>query len=44
MIISIIYYAALSKFVNSSFPQFNVDTGVQGGCLAFTPLDCFLKL
>ncbi len=28
-----------SKFVDSSFPQCNVHTGVQGGCLAFTRLD-----
>ncbi len=34
MIISIIYYVALSKFVNSSFPQCNVHTCVQRGCLA----------
>ncbi len=44
MIISFIYYVALPKFVDSSFPQCNVDTGVQGGCLAFTPLDGYLKL
>ncbi len=44
MIISVIYYVALSKFVNSSFSQFNVYTGVQGGCSAFTPLDGYLKL
>ncbi len=36
MIFSFIYYVALSKFVNSSFSQYNVHTGVQGGCLAFT--------
>ncbi len=29
-------YVALSKFVDNSFPQCNVHTGVQGGCLAFT--------
>ncbi len=34
----------LSKFVDSSFPQCNVHTGVQGGCLVFTPLDGYLKL
>ncbi len=39
MIISFIYYVALSKFVDSSFPQCHVHTGVQGGWLAFTPLD-----
>ncbi len=44
MIISFIYYVALSKFVNSSFPQCNVHTGVQGRYLAFTPLDGYLKL
>ncbi len=44
MIISFIYYATLSKFVDSSFPQCNVHTAVQGGCLAFTPLDGYLKL
>ncbi len=44
MIISFIYYVTLSKFVNSSFPQCNVHTGVQGGCLAFPPLDGYLKL
>ncbi len=44
MIISFIYYAALSKFVDSSFPQCNVHTGVHGGCWAFTPLNGFLKL
>ncbi len=44
MIIAFIYYVALSKFVNNSFPQCNVHTGVQGGCLAFTPLDDYLKL
>ncbi len=44
MIISFVYYVALSKFVDSSFPQYNVHTGVQGGCLAFTPLDGYLKL
>ncbi len=44
MIISFIYYVTLSKFVDSSFPQCNVHTGVQGGCLAFTPLDGYLKL
>ncbi len=35
---------AVSKFVDSSIPQYNVHTGVQGGCLAFTPLDGYLKL
>ncbi len=44
MIISFIYYVALSKFVDSSFPQCNVHIGVHGGCLAFTPLDGYLKL
>ncbi len=44
MIISFIYYVALSKFVDSSFSQCNVHTGVQGGCLAFTLLDGYLKL
>ncbi len=44
MIISFIYYATLSKFDDSSFPQCNVHTSVQGGCLAFTPLDGYLKL
>ncbi len=44
MIISFIYYVTLSKFIDSSFPQCNVHTGVQGGCLAFTPLDGYLKL
>ncbi len=44
MIISFIYNVALSKFVDSSFPQLNVHTGVQGGCLAFTPLDGYPKL
>ncbi len=44
MIISFIYYVALSKFVDRSFPQCNIHTGVQGGCLAFTPLDGYLKL
>ncbi len=44
MIISFIYYVALSKFVDSSFPQCNAHTGDQGGCLAFTPLDGYLKL
>ncbi len=34
MIISFIYYVALYKFVDSSYPQCNVHTGVQGGCLA----------
>ncbi len=34
----------LSKFGNSSIPQHNVQTGVQGGCLAFTPLDGYLNL
>ncbi len=34
----------LSKFVDSSFPHCNVHTGVQGGCLAFTPFDGYLKL
>ncbi len=38
------YYATLSKFVDSSFPQCNVHTGVQGGCSAFTPLDDYLTL
>ncbi len=38
MIISFTYYVTLSKFVDSSFPQCNVHTGVQGGCLALTPL------
>ncbi len=33
MIISFIYSVTLSKFVNSSFPQCNVHTGVQGGWL-----------
>ncbi len=41
MILSFIYYVALSKFVDSAFPQCNVHTGVQGG---FTPLDGYLKL
>ncbi len=44
MIISFLYYVALSKFVYSFFPQCNVHTGVQGGCLAFTPLIGYLKL
>ncbi len=44
MIISFIYYATISKFVDSSFPQCNVHTSVQCGCLAFTPLDSYLKL
>ncbi len=44
MIISFIYYVALFKFVDSSFPQCNVHTGSQGGCLAFTPLDGYIKL
>ncbi len=44
MIISFIYCVILSKFINSSFPQCNVHTGVQSGCLAFTPLDGYLKL
>ncbi len=44
MIISFIYYVTLSKVVNSSFPECNIHTGVQGGCLAFTPLDGYLKL
>ncbi len=35
---------ALSKFVDSSFRQCNVHTGVKGGCLAFTPLDGYLLL
>ncbi len=34
----------LSKFVDSSFPQCNVHTGVQGGWLAFTHLDGYFKL
>ncbi len=45
MIISFIYYVALSKF--STAPSNNAmftHTGVQGGCLAFTPLDGYLKL
>ncbi len=44
MILSFIYYVTLSKFVDCSFPQCNVYTSVQGGCLAFTPLDGYLKL
>ncbi len=44
MIISFIYYVALSKFVDSSFPQCNVHKGVQGRCLTFTSLDGYLKL
>ncbi len=44
MIISFIYDVTLSKFVDSSFPQCNVHTGVQGVCVAFTPLDSYLKL
>ncbi len=44
MIISFIYYVALSKFVDSSFPQCNAHTGVKGGYLAFTPLEGYLKL
>ncbi len=44
MISSFLYYVTFSKFVNSSFPQCNVHTGVQGGYLAFTPLDGYLKL
>ncbi len=32
MIISLIYYVILSKYVDSSFPQCNVLKGVQGGC------------
>ncbi len=34
----------LSKFVDSSFPQWNVEKGVQGGCLAFTTLNGYRKL
>ncbi len=44
MMISFIFYVTLSKFVDCSFPQYNVHTGVLGGCLAFTPLDGYLKL
>ncbi len=44
MIISFMYNVALSKFVDSSFPQCNVHRGVQGGCLAFTPSDGYRKL
>ncbi len=44
MIISVTYYVAPSKSVHRSFPQCNVNTGVLGGCLAFTPLDGYLKL
>ncbi len=44
MIISFIYHVTLSKFVNSSFPQCNVHTGVQGECLAFTPLGGYLTV
>ncbi len=44
MIISFICYVTLSKFVDSSFLECNVHTGVQGGCLSFTPLDDYLKL
>ncbi len=44
MIISFINYLTLSKFVDSSFPQCNVHTDVQGGCLAFTHLDVYLKV
>ncbi len=44
MIILLMYYVALSEFVDSSFPEHNVHTGIQGGCLAFTPLDGYLKL
>ncbi len=44
MIISFIHYVTFFKFVNSSFPQCNVHTDVQGGYLAFTPLDDYLKL
>ncbi len=44
MIISFIYYVTLPKFVDSCFPQFSVNTGVQGGCLAFTSLNGYLKL
>ncbi len=32
------------KFVNISFPQCNVYTGFQGGCLAVTPLGGYLRL
>ncbi len=39
MTLSFIYYLTLSKFVDSSFPQCNVYTGVHDGCLAFTSLD-----
>ncbi len=41
---SFIYYGTLSKVVDSFFPQCNDHTEVQGGCLAFTPLDGYLKL
>ncbi len=44
MIISFIYYVTLSKFFESSFPQCNVHTGVQGRCFTFTPLEGYLKL
>ncbi len=30
-------------FVNISFPQCNVYTGIQGGCLTFTPMDDYLN-
>ncbi len=44
MIISFIFYFTLSIFVHNSFPQCNCHTIIQGGSLAFKPLDGYLNL
>ncbi len=44
MMISFIFHVTLFKFVDRSFIQCNVHTGYQGGYLAFTPLNGYLKL
>ncbi len=44
MIFSFTCYWTLFKYVYFSFLQCTIYTGVQGGCLTFTPLDGYLNL
>ncbi len=44
IIFSFAGYLTPIKFVNITFPQCNIYTGVQVGCVAFTPLDSYLNI
>ncbi len=44
MIFSFTGYLTPSQFIDNSFPQCNIYTGVQGGSLAFISLNGYLNL